>query len=538
MNGETNKKMFAIVAALIVLTLAFRIIDIDKPYETWDEITTFSVGLYQWYNVAKLDFSPESWHTYDWSGSVHPPFGRFVYGIVNGAYMFSKLGTKLPSMNYTEATYAIYEYKSLVPGRILSAAFAMLTMLLVFAVSRRHFGLKVATISALVFTLLPAVIAQTKLAGLDAIMLFLYTLSIYLFLRGLESKRYFWASLVVTGLAISTKLNALSLFVLLPAIYFLHRESKVVNKKHLLAIPIVSAVIFYLVWPRLWLDPIGGIISNASWWQSLSDVSEYFLGGFSHPAYYMATYMLVTTPALILLFLFIGVGCSLKRRKFENWMILAWLVIPLFMYSFYSFRQAGPRYILMIYPALAILAALGIDRISSKLSGLFPEPRRMLAYAVVPAIITAYLVAIVVSVHPFYLDYYNELVGGPQNVYNNKMFAIGQWGEGIDAAAYWLNSNAQPNTSVQFFVMPRHVIPPIRDDITDLTPFIPKYISGTDNINWDMTNVSAEAGYVVENTFFRIYLNESFHELIAGDYKLVKTIDVQGAPLAWIYKRI
>jgi len=150
----------------------------------------------------------------------------------------------------------------------------------------------------------------------------------------------------------------------------------------------------------------------------------------------------------------------------------------------------------------------------------------------------AYLAVSSASVHPYYLDYYNELAGGAGNVYNNHMFAVGQWGEGIDAAARWVYTNAEPGSTVQFFVMPRHVIPPIRADLTDITPFTPKYVSGTDNLNWDMTNVTAQADYVVENTFFRLYMNESFHDDIASRYTLIHTVEVQGAPLAWVYERI
>lgn len=541
MSGETGKKRFAMTAlvAVLALTAVVRIIDIDKPYETWDEITTYAVGLYQWYNIARLDFSPESWHTYDQSGSIHPPMARYAYGIVNGIYIFSKLGPDLFSMDYNQATLAMYSLKSFVPGRLLSAVFAMGTSLFTFFITRRHFGLRVAFMASVLFALLPVSVAQTRLAALDSMLVFMYTLSVYLFERGLDDRRYFFASLLSTGIAVATKFNAITLFILLPALYFAKRGPKTVKKKELLLIPLVSAALLFAVWPRIWFDPIGGLVSNYSWWESLGNVSEYFFGGLGHPVQYMATYFVVTIPAVVLVMLAIGSIKSLRRRDFGSYVFLLWLLLPLGVYSLYHFRQAGPKYIFMIYPAASVLAALGMHELSSRFGGLSRGARsQAIAYAAIPTLVFAYLVLILISFHPYYLDYYNELVGGPKNVYENHMFAVGQWGEGIDGAAFWINDNAASNSTVQFFVMPRHVIPPIRDDITDLKPFIPKYISGTDNINWDMTNVTARADYVVENTFFRVYMNQSFHELIAGDYELVKTIDVQGAPLAWIYKRI
>lgn len=533
-----RRKMMAAVAAIALLAFAFRVVDIDRPHETWDEITTYAIGLNQWYNIIRMDFSQESWYTYDQIRSIHPPFARYVYGAVNGAYLLSQTGTGMLRMNYTEAVQTMYALKSLIPGRLLSALLAAGAAVLIFLLARRYFGNNAAILSSILFALLPVTMAQTRLAALDALLLFMFTLAVYLFARGLEDKKYFYASLLATGLAVSTKFNAMTLFFLLPALFFLHGGRKAIGKRHLLLIPLVSAAVLYVLWPRLWLDPIGGIATNIGWWESLGNVNEYFLGGFEHPFHYMATYVIVTTPALMLLMLAFGFARSARERAFGHRMALAWILIPLFIYSFYHFRQAGPRYVIMVYPALAILAALGIEWLSLRIGRAFRLGRmRTLAHAIVPVVVIAYLVSVAASVHPYYLDYYNEIVGGPGNVYEKHMFAIGQWGEGIDEAAYWLNANARGNSSVQLFVMPRHVIPRLRSDMMDLTPFIPKYVSGTDNINWDLTNTTAEADYVVENVFFRLYMNESFHGLIAGEYALIKTVDVQGAPLAWVYER-
>ncbi len=533
------RKTLAMVAVIFIVTIAIRAVDIGSPYETWDEITTYAVGLNQWYNIARLDFSPQSWFTYEQAGSIHPPMARYVYGIVNGIYVFSQTGTKIFSMNQTEAIYTMYTLKSMVPGHILSALFAAGTAVLIFFLSRRFFGQRVAIISSLIFALLPVVIAQTKVAALDAMLVFMFTLSVYLFIRGLKSRKYFCLSLLATGLTVATKFNAITLFVLLPAIYFAFRKPKAIGKKHLLLIPAASALILYAVWPRLWLDPIGGMLSNVSWWESLGNVSEYFLGGMAHPVYYMATYVIVTAPAIVLAMLAIGIAWSSKERKFGHLVMLAWLFIPLFLYSFYHLRQGGARYVFMIYPAFSILAALGVHWVATRVSRFFRgRGRQLIAYSVVPALVLIYLVSIASAVDPYYLDYYNELAGGPKNVYDNKMFALAYMGEGIDAATYWVNEHAEFNSTVQLFVMPRHVIPPLRGDINDLTPFIPNYISGKGNINWYMNDTKPEAEYLVENLFYRWYEDPAFLQKLGTNYKEVYSVDVMGAPIAWVYKRV
>lgn len=541
-----DAKTVIIVVSLLLLTLTFRVIDIDKPYETWDEITTYSVGLNLWYNILHGDFSPETWKTYstDFSGSLHPPLVRYVYGLVNGAYIFSQTGSDLFASGYDDAISTMFALKNLAPGRALSAVFAAATTILVFLMARTYFGTRIAVISAATFALLPVSIAQTKIAALDAMLAFVYTMTIYFFLRGLRDRKYFYLSLLFSGFAIATKYNSVTLFGLLPLLYFVHRDKQVVKRRHLLLIPIVSVAVLFLIWPRLWPDPIGGALTNVNGWLSMGsgNVGEYFLGEFhrAQPVYYESVYILATTPALFLLLFFLGTAVALKKRKTGDMVFLLWFFMPLLIYSFWQFKMNGPRYVFMIYPAFSVFIGLGLAAAADYLRAKAPAGKTILYYAAFAAAFGS-LIAADIAVHPYYLDYYNEFVGGPANAYERNLFTVGRWGEGIGEAAFYVYGHAEAGASVQFFVMPRHAIPPLqlhRDDLTEITPFIPKYLSAiNDNENWDLTNVTAEADYVVENTYFRLYMNESFSELIAGDYGLNHVVDVQGAPLAWIYRR-
>jgi len=535
-----NRKIIIILIVLIIITLVPRIVDINTPYETWDEVTTYSIGLNLWYNIIQGDFSPETWKTYstDYSGSLHPPFARYAYGIVNGVYIFSQTGLDLLSSGYDNAVIVMYNMKSMIPGRLFSAVLAVATSIIIFFTARRFFGLKIAVFAAITFALLPVSLAQTRLAALDVLLVFLYTAAVYTFIKGLESRRHFILSLILTGLCIATKYNSVTLFVLLPIIYLIS-DKKNIQKKYLLLIPITSIIILFLIWPRFWPDPVGGALTNINGWLSMTSetgvVPEYFLGGLEHPIYYEPTYVFSTMPLLLTIFFIFGIAASIKKNTFGHKSTLLWFVIPLFLYSVFTFRMNGPRYVFMIYPAISILISVGMfwfmDWVRDIKYG-------NLLYKAIPILTLIYMAVTVISIHPFYLDYYSESVGGPENVYNNKLFAIGQWGDGIGTAAYWLNENADADSTVQFFVMPRHVIPPIRTDIEDLTPFVPKYLSETEeNENWVMTDVKPEAKYIVENTYFRFYLNTTFHELISNDYTLIHTVKAEGAPLVWIYER-
>ncbi|MBU0953707.1 MAG: glycosyltransferase family 39 protein [Nanoarchaeota archaeon] len=536
-----DKKTAAIFLILFVVALSIRVVDIDKPYETWDEITTYSLGLNLWYNIFTGDFTPDTWKTYnpDFSGSLHPPLARYTYGIVNGVYIFSQAGLGLFSSSYDDAVYTMYNLKNLFPGRLLSALLGALTAGVLFLLSRKFLNLKTAIIASLVFSLLPVTIAHTKLESLDAMLMFLFTVTIYFFIKGLESKKYFYLSLLFVGLSIATKYNSVTLFILLPVIYFIYNKPKIISKKQLLLIPFVAVLVLFAIWPRFWPDPIGGALANISGWLAMGggSVGEYFLGQFelTHPAYYDFVYILVTMPGLLLIFFFAGIVTALKKKEFGNKVFLLWFALPLFVYSLFQFKMGGPRYVIMIYPAIAVLIAIGITRV-----GDYIKNRRFVKHVhyTFYLLIFIYIIITLIFIHPHYLDYYNEFVGGPANVYENNLFVIGRSGEGIGQAVFYLNNVAEKESSVQLFVMPRHVIPPLREDLNDLTPFKPKYLSDTgDNENWYMTSVPPEADYLVENTFFRRYLNTTFHEVIEENYDLIHTVEIQGAPLAWIYEK-
>ncbi len=536
---DNKQKTCVLLAALLVITIAVRLVDINKPCETWDEVTTYSVGLNLWYNIARLDFSPESWST-----SPHPPFARYVYGIANGVYLYSEAGAGLFSMGYEQAVMAMYESKNFIPGRLLSVAFAAGTIVLIFSMARKRLGMHVAAFASLIYALLPVTLAHTKLATLDSLLSLLFALSLFLFLNWMDSGKriYFLLSAVVTGLAISTKFNAFALFLLLPCVYLLERRPAL-NARTLLraaSYPLISLAVLFASWPRLWWvwkDPLGFLSGTVSFWTNYENVPEYFIGSLAHPFYYMPAYVLVTAPLLILAFFALGHAAA---RKKEGRPFIAWMWVPLLAFMGFqllspsAIAQGGPRYMFMVFPAFCILAACGLFYASNFVSSRFGRK----AFWILPAIAFAYLAAVSASAHPYYLDYYNEAVGGPSNVYGTRIFSIGGLGEGIGEAVSWLNNNAENGSAVQLYVQPRHVIPPLREDLDDITPFVPKYLSGAENINWDMSNVEIEADYLVENVFFRWYMNESWHVYVERDYRVVHVVSAQGAPLAWVYKKV
>ena len=106
-----------------------------------------------------------------------------------------------------------------------------------------------------------------------------------------------------------------------------------------------------------------------------------------------------------------------KNGGIYSFAIILWFLLP-FSLSFYSWRQHGLRYIIEIYPAIALIAALGFDFLVSKIT---KSELKKFSYFV-PIFI--YLFIVLWQIKPYYLDYFNELVGGVNNVYEKNNYSF------------------------------------------------------------------------------------------------------------------
>ena len=102
------------------------------------------------------------------------------------------------------------------------------------------------------------------------------------------------------------------------------------------------------------------------------------------------------------------------------------------------------------------------------------------------------------SISPYYLSYYNSLVGGPETVYAEKLMPLGWWGEGQGAAGKWLYTNGFPNMEIGLAAMPRYVFynPGNAGTITDFEDFkSPKDALEYENYDYIVVNYLYEITY-------------------------------------------
>jgi len=282
------------------------------------------------------------------------------------------------------------------------------------------------------------------------------------------------------------------------------------------------------MWPWLWTDPINNFQQSISFWTY--EPQEYFLGTLGVvPNYYYLIYFFATMPILLSALFFFSIKQYSSKNVFIK-ILLIWFFFSLLVFSLNDFRQNGTRYIISIYPAFAILAALG-------LSELFKNVKKLDKFTLVILIlIFADLGYIMFVSHPYYLDYYNEIVGGPSTVYNLRLFNIGWQGEGVGEAVNYLNQNAPVGSTIEFHVVPSHTEHRLRDDLIEVNPPVEDELLRLSEIEID--HEFHDADYAVVNTYFEWYFNETFTDILeSNSFEIVQVIDAQNAPLVKIYKK-
>ncbi len=343
---------------------------------------------------------------------------------------------------------------------------ALLATLCVGAVYRlaRPMGRHVALVGSLLLGLHPLFLAHSRVLHHDALVSIFISFSLLAWLAGLQphlpaensvgiprqtgGRRN--CSLVVVsgvtaGLAFLSKSTAYILipFVGLGLLVELIQRRLSLRTAICLGLGWIAAAgaTFVLLWPALWVDPaavfttVFGWIDQSAGVESMSETIDLrWTGGVPDLGvlFYPVNCLLKTTPLTLLGLLAFPWWWHRTRRDpalngvrwWAGWLV-AWSLLFTLVLTLGDKRDG--RYLLPIYFALCLLEALGLVEISN-LKFLASRIYR-LAFAVL-------LLGFSLPYHPYYLAYYNPLLGGPWLA--PRLTKVG-WGEGMEQAAAYLN---------------------------------------------------------------------------------------------------
>lgn len=459
--------------------------------------------------IINKDFDNKFWYI---GGADHPPFAYYLFGIVSNLD-YKNYDPKTPPSNDIKVIGSpVYDY-DFKYSRLFIVILSSFTSVMIYLIGRSYFSKFVGITSAIILTLLPHSLGFSQFVNLEIPILFFFTLCFWSSLIYLktEKKLFLYITAVLSGINILIKESNI---LILPLIFSLLSINFIYNKKlninHIIQYVIILFITLFILWPMPWLH-IGAYLQHLrSLWLGSGLVPELIfskLMGARFFYYFMA--LGITTPLIIVILSIFSFTKLIKKNNFNSSAILLWFIIPLFM-SFFHHRQHMIRYIIEIYAPLSIIAALGYEFIIKKIF------KKNLFLQIMPLVI--YLIISLVLVYPYYLNYYNELVGGTFSVNKNKLFFLGWYGEGLKNPGIYLEKNAKDNMKIGV--------------ILNLEPGLYK----SNKLRYEKYNPQKMYDYLILNKFMILRLNFDKNTL-KKNYKLVYIEKMLSGEIAYVYKR-
>ncbi|MCL4418577.1 glycosyltransferase [Patescibacteria group bacterium] len=511
------KLIFSIVF-IFLLAFILRINTLNQIGRTWDEQEYVEQGYEMVELIKKGDFGNSFFYTtYD-----HPPLVKYLYGITAHFDVERVLKNTEPVFRY-DYTFS----------RILSAVMFSVGVLFTVLIGWKLFSPTVGIIAGIILSMLPFSLGLSQLVAAESLKILTYPLAIYFYIfllrNRIKTADIIFAG-IATGLALQAKQTNFILIALLAIIFLIQykRLGKIDRRNFLqeklkisLIVCLVSVLVFIALWPQLvfhirdvWYinQKVWSVHFSPKIWQITLAPPEVFFGKLRLvPIFYYVVYFFISIPVLILILFFLGFRKILTNKNIYSLLIALWFLLP-FGLSVYSWRQHGLRYIVEIYPAIALIAALGFDTFIQR----FTRNQFSKLLYFIPVIV--YLLLSLWYIKPYYLDYFNELVGGTGTVYKYNLFQMGWWGQGEREAGLYLRKNAFQGSDVGLALSPEHTFPRF------------------DNLKYSIWSANKKYDFIVVNHYHII--RDGFDDsIIRKNYNLAYRVKADGATLVYVYKK-
>ncbi|HEX9331133.1 MAG TPA: hypothetical protein VF896_04530, partial [Anaerolineales bacterium] len=246
--------------------------------------------------------------------------------------------------------------------------------------------------------------------------------------------------------------------------------------KILMAWGIIAMLIFCLVWPAMWVDPVGSltrVFTDAIGYAEGGHESALFFNGHIYTngeipdsSFYLISFLWRTTPVTLLGLVAIFVmlirwmfGFRLGAKSDpsadtalsdntpsdtdrQRWAIVALLILA---FGFGALMSLGlkkfDRYIIPSIVSLDLVAGVGLAWLVGWIGQYLRDQWKVTVGAVLLLSFVVVQLALAWRSFPYFISYFNPLLGGSQQAI--RVMQVG-WGEGLDQAAQYINS--QPNS--------------------------------------------------------------------------------------------
>lgn len=339
-------------------------------------------------------------------------------------------------------------------------AVSLLLGAFIFRWARERSGAPPALGALLLYVFCPNLLAHSRLAATDAATASTFLISAYAFSRSLESPRFMTraASGAALGLALATKFSAVALLVA----FIIEATLRALRDRRRAAVAAIAgtlgvtvAIGALTVWAvyRFRVDSLetGGVPVPAPYywreWQALNEYLQdplpgYLFGELSPRGwwYYYPIAFLVKTPLPLQLFLLLSVADTLRRRVWIRDMSL-YLVPGLFFAALlFSPHALGYRYLLPVLPFIFVLSA---DVIAAA------QRMRWSQFAIGALLI--WQVWGTLRIYPYYLPFFNEIVGGSDRGRYILSDSNIDWGQDLIGLKYYVDHNHLERINLSYF---------------------------------------------------------------------------------------
>lgn len=317
---------------------------------------------------------------------------------------------------------------------------------LLYLLGRLAWGNFGGLVSALAYAAMPRIFGDAHFSSMETPLVFSVLLTVYCFVRGLNSP--IWAALtgISLGLLLATKING---FFLIPPLVlwgYLYGRSR--SAHNLFYMAVLGPIVFVGLWPWLWPSPVLRLLDYFSFHAQHQQTALYFMGrkwGYGDelaPWFYPSVMIGVTLPISVLVLSALGLLFSIFSPRRCGVGIL-FLLIGLTMWGVASApstpKYDGVRLFIPVFPFLALLAGGGGALLLHLVWRAMRNDRQpgrevrlvRLAGFGLAAIVAAEGGLASARYYPYLLSYFNPIVGGLRGA-AAQGYEVTYWGEAVN----------------------------------------------------------------------------------------------------------